>query len=148
MPFTRGMHFGFWSFMHIFLRLPLVERTYMTHEAKGHEIPVAMGNTVATGSSNCTGATNSFQQAWKLRSVQRGRALYATPPTPPTPWVLKDSSAGAMAPTAPNVFVLCLVERGAMPLVVKTLKTLFLANTGYHYDRIHTPIPPCPPIPP
>ena len=25
------------------------ERMYVTHEAKGHEIPVALGNTVATG---------------------------------------------------------------------------------------------------
>ena len=68
MPFTRGVHFGFWSFMHIFLRLPLVERTYMTHEAKGHEIPVAMGNTVATGSSNCMGATISFQLTFSHRA--------------------------------------------------------------------------------
>ena len=49
------------------------ERMYVTHKAKGHEIPVALGNTVATGSSNCTGATNSFQRAWKARSVQFGR---------------------------------------------------------------------------
>ena len=35
------------------------ERMYLTHEAKGHEIPVALGNTVATGGSNSTGATNS-----------------------------------------------------------------------------------------
>ena len=73
MPFTRGMHFEFWSSMHIFLQLPLVERTYLNHEAKAYEIPVAMGNTVATRSSNCTGATNSFQQAWNLRSEPRGR---------------------------------------------------------------------------
>ena len=49
------------------------ERMYLTHEAKGHEIPVALGNTVATGGSNSTGATNSFQRAWKSRSVQIGR---------------------------------------------------------------------------
>ena len=42
----------------------------MTHEAKGHEIPLALGNTVATSSSYCTGATNSFQPAWKCRSVK------------------------------------------------------------------------------
>ena len=33
------------------------ERMYLTNEAKGHEIPVALGNTVATGGSNSTGAT-------------------------------------------------------------------------------------------
>ena len=37
------------------------ERMSLTHEAKGHEIPVALGNTVATGASDSTGATNSFQ---------------------------------------------------------------------------------------
>ena len=52
---------------------PGCERMYVTHEVKGHEIPVALGNTVATGGSNCTGATNSFQKAWKSRSVQIGR---------------------------------------------------------------------------
>ena len=49
------------------------EGMYVTHEARGHEIPVALGNTVATGGSNCMGATNSFQRAWKSRSVQIGR---------------------------------------------------------------------------
>ena len=49
------------------------DRIYVTHEAKGHEILVALGNTVATGSSNCTGATNSFKRAWQARSVQIGR---------------------------------------------------------------------------
>ena len=49
------------------------ERMYVTQEAKGHEIPVALGNTVVTGSSNRTGATNSFPRAWKARSVQIGR---------------------------------------------------------------------------
>ena len=39
------------------------ERMYVPHEAKGHEIPVSLGNTVATGTSNCTGTTNSFQRA-------------------------------------------------------------------------------------
>ena len=48
------------------------ERMHVTHEAKGHEIPVALGNTVATGLSYCTGATNSFQRAWKACSVQMG----------------------------------------------------------------------------
>ena len=46
------------------------ERIYLTHEAEGHEIPEALGNTVATGSSNSTGVTNCFQRAWKFRSVQ------------------------------------------------------------------------------
>ena len=45
------------------------ERLYVTHEANGHEIPVAPGNTVATGGSDSTGATNSFQRAWKSRSL-------------------------------------------------------------------------------
>ena len=36
------------------------ERMYLTHEAKGHEIPVALGTTVATGGFNSTGATNPF----------------------------------------------------------------------------------------
>ena len=49
------------------------ERMYVTHEVKGHEIPVALGNTVATGSSNYTGVINCFQRAWKSRSVQIGR---------------------------------------------------------------------------
>ena len=49
------------------------ERMYLTHEANGHDIPMALGNTVATGGSNYTGATNSFQWAWKFRSVQIGR---------------------------------------------------------------------------
>ena len=44
------------------------ERMHLTHEAKGHAIPVALGNTVAQGGSNSTGATNSFQRAWKSRS--------------------------------------------------------------------------------
>ena len=48
------------------------ERMYLTHQAKGHEIPLALGNTVATCSSNSTGAANSFQRAWKSRSVQPG----------------------------------------------------------------------------
>ena len=52
---------------------PSRERMYLTYEAKGHEIPVALGNTVATGSSNSRGATNSFQRAWKSRSVQISR---------------------------------------------------------------------------
>ena len=49
------------------------ERMYLTHEAKGHEILVALGYTVATGGSNSMGATNSFQRVWKSRSVQIGR---------------------------------------------------------------------------
>ena len=49
------------------------ERMYLTHEAKGYEIPVALGNTVATGGSSSTGAINSLQRAWKSRSVQIGR---------------------------------------------------------------------------
>ena len=32
-----------------------------------------------------------------------------------------------------------------MPLVLKTLKTLFLAKTRYRYYRVHTSVPPCPP---
>ena len=51
---------------------PSRARMYLTHDAKGHEIPVALGNTVATGSSNSTRATNSFPQAWKSRPVQIG----------------------------------------------------------------------------
>ena len=35
-----------------------------------------------------------------------------------------------------------------MPLVLKTLKTFFLAKTRYRYYRIHTSIPPCPQTPP
>ena len=66
------------------------------------------------------------------------------PPAPPPPRVLKDRSVGAMASTMPNFLVPCLVERGTMPLVLKTLKTFFLAMTRYHYYRIHTSIPPCP----
>ena len=31
-----------------------------------------------------------------------------------------------------------------MPLVLKTLKTFFLAKPRNHYYRIHTSIPPCP----
>ena len=31
-----------------------------------------------------------------------------------------------------------------MPLVLKTLKTVFLAKTRYRYYCIHTSIPPCP----
>ena len=48
------------------------ERMYLTHEAKGHEIPVALGNTVAMGGPNATGVTNSLRRAWKPRSVQIG----------------------------------------------------------------------------
>ena len=51
---------------------PVRERVYLTNEAKGHEIAVALGNTVATGSSDSTGATNSFQRACKSGSVQIG----------------------------------------------------------------------------
>ena len=58
----------------IHLTKPGWERMYLTHEAKGHEILVALGNNVAKGSSKSTRATNSFQRAWKSRSVQRGRA--------------------------------------------------------------------------
>ena len=47
-------------------------RMYLTHEAKSHEIPVALRNTVTTGGSNLTGATNSVQRACKPRSVQIG----------------------------------------------------------------------------
>ena len=53
----------------------LGRKGYLIHEAKGHDIPVALGNTVATGSSYSTGPANSFQQAFKSRSVQMGRAL-------------------------------------------------------------------------
>ena len=49
------------------------ERMYLTHEAKGLEILVALGNTVARRGSNSTGATNSFQRAWKSCSVRIGR---------------------------------------------------------------------------
>ena len=35
-----------------------------------------------------------------------------------------------------------------MPLVLKTLKTFFLAKTGYRYYRIHISIPPCSQTPP
>ena len=71
---------------------------------------------------------------------------HSPPPTPttPPPRVLKDSGAGAMAPTAPNFFVPCLVEGGTMPLVLKTLKTFFPAKTTNRYYRIHTSTPPCP----
>ena len=47
-----------------------LERIYLTYEAKGHGIPVALGNIVATGG---LGATNSLQQAWKSLSMQIGR---------------------------------------------------------------------------
>ena len=56
------------------LTKPGRERMYLTHGAKGYETPVALGNTVAMGSSNSKGPINSFQRAWKSRSVQRGRA--------------------------------------------------------------------------
>ena len=49
------------------------DRMYLTHEAKGHEIPMALDNTVAMGESNSMGATNFFQRASKSRSVQIGR---------------------------------------------------------------------------
>ena len=39
-----------------------LEWTYWTHEAKGHEIPVALDNIFATGGSNSAGATKFFQQ--------------------------------------------------------------------------------------
>ena len=52
---------------------PVQERMYLTHEANGHDILVALGNTVATGSSNSTGLINSFQRAWKSGLVQRCR---------------------------------------------------------------------------
>ena len=41
------------------------ERMYVTHQAKGHEILVALGNTVATGLSNCTGATTPSNRLGK-----------------------------------------------------------------------------------
>ena len=41
-------------------------------------------------------------------------------------------------------FVPCLVEGGTIPLVLKTLKTFFVAKTRNRYYRIHTSIPPCP----
>ena len=63
------------------------------------------------------------------------------PPTPPPPRVLKDSGAGA---NGAKFFVPCLVEGGTMPLVLKTLKTFFLAKTRYRYYRILTSIPPWP----
>ena len=37
------------------LTKPGRERMYLAHEAKGHEIPVALGNTMAIGSSNSDG---------------------------------------------------------------------------------------------
>ena len=58
----------------------LIDRTkpgrewmYVTHEAKDHDIPLALGNTLSASSSDCMGATNSFKRAWKPRSVQIGR---------------------------------------------------------------------------
>ena len=83
------------------------------------------------------------------RGGGRARSLYATPPSPPPPpppRVLK-WRGGHGANGAKN-FVPCLVERGTMPLVVKTLETFFLAKTRYRYYRIHTSIPPCPQTPP
>ena len=80
-PRPRGSHQAFPRTMNVNGKKWLIdltktgrERMYLTHEAKGHEIPVPLGNTVATGSSNSTGPTNSFQRAWKSRSVQMGRA--------------------------------------------------------------------------
>ena len=58
---------------------------------------------------------------------------------PPPPGVLKDSGANGA-----NIFVACLVEGGTMPLVLKTLKTFFLAKTRNRHYCIHTPIPACP----
>ena len=49
------------------------KRMYLTNQVRGHEIPVALDNTMATGSSKSFGATNSFRRAWKSRSVQIGR---------------------------------------------------------------------------
>ena len=37
------------------LTKPGPARMYLTHEAKAHEIPVALGNTTVTGSINSTG---------------------------------------------------------------------------------------------
>ena len=50
-----------------------------------------------------------------------GLVLVCKPPPPPHR-VLNDSSIGA-------IFVTCFTEGGTMPLVLKTLKTFFLAKT-------------------
>ena len=88
--------------------------------------------------------TNASKRSVGAWGGGRAQSLYATPPSPPPPRVLKDSGAGAMVPTAPNFFVLCLAEGGTMRLVLKTLKTFFPAKTRNRYYRIHTSIPPCP----
>ena len=62
------------------LTKPAPERMYLTHEAKGHEIAVALGNAVATGSSNSTGENYCFQRAWKSHSMLR-RRVYGPPGT-------------------------------------------------------------------
>ena len=58
------------------------ERMYLSQWAKGHEIRMTLGNTVATGIINSTGATNSFQWAWKSSSGEirsQRRRCGATP---------------------------------------------------------------------
>ena len=81
----------------------------------------------------------------------RGRAwsLYATPPSPfpppPPPPSFKRGRCGGHGANGAKFFVPCLVERGTMPLVLKTLKTFFPAKMRNRYYRIHTSIPPCPP---
>ena len=83
------------------------------------------------------------------RGGGRARSLYATPPSPfPPPPSFERLRCRGHGANGTKFFVHCLVERGTMPLVLKTLKTFFLAKTRYRYYRIHTSIPPCPQTPP
>ena len=62
---------------------------------------------------------------------------------PPPPSFERQQCRGHGANGA-NFFVPWLVKRGTMPLVLKTLKTFFLAKTRNRYHRIHSSVPQCP----
>ena len=83
----------------------------------------------------------SSLRGWRLRRVfcplvqqqvrHRGAAgpgPCMRPPPPPAPRVLKDSGAGAMAPTAPKFLSHAWLKGGTMPLVLRTPKTFLLAK--------------------
>ena len=74
----------------------------------------------------------------------RARSLHATPPSPPQPPSFERYWCGGHGTNGAKFFDPCLVEGGTMPLVLKTLKTFFLAKTRYRYYRIRTSIPPWP----
>ena len=95
------------------LTKPGRERMYLTHEAKGHEMLVALGNSMAAGSSKSTGPVNSFHRTWKPRSLQRrSRSGTCTTCTAPrgSPYMICHTNGQCSVPYQWLDYVVCLTN--------------------------------------